>query len=54
MYRVCPVKMKEASTGAGAGAGMCGERGGETRTHSYAHLCLPDSSIFCMATQIQM
>ena len=51
MYRVCPVQMKEASTG--TGAGMCGERG-ETRAHSYAHLCLPDGSVFCMTTQIQM
>lgn len=32
MYRVCPVQMKEAGTG--AGAGMRGERGGETRTHT--------------------
>ena len=35
MYRVCSVQMKEA--GRGAGAGMCGKRGGETRIHAATH-----------------
>lgn len=31
MYRVCPIQMKEAGTGAGAGMCVC-KRGEETRT----------------------